>query len=218
MFLRFVVVCSFQSGMQTVRASFTVPGSDGVAAAVENDPFEPDDRLGREQRYMRFVDKSALVLKEHAPLEPASPAARTQALDSDESIALVEEVTDAANVSSESINNENNNNATNEQLTDDRSDVPNSIALLEDIVPGVNERHIKHENELLKLQEIAEQHEHDAAPAMPVVAARAGKYAKLVREQAAANLLADEANTSGTMSVEQWYHLHNAVEGRGECM
>uniref|UniRef100_A0A0K8U6F0 ZP domain-containing protein n=1 Tax=Bactrocera latifrons TaxID=174628 RepID=A0A0K8U6F0_BACLA len=205
---RFVVVCSFQSGMQTVRASFTVPGSDGVAAAVENDPFEPDDRLGREQRYMRFVDKSALVLKENAPLEPIAPAAHTHSLESDESIALVQEVTEAANVSSE-------RSVDNELLTVDSSDVPNSVALLEDIVPGVNEQHIKHENVMPKLQEIDEQHEHDAAPTVPVMAARAAKYAKLVREQAVANLLADEANTSGTMSVEQWYHLHNKVEGRG---
>ncbi|KAM8717306.1 hypothetical protein ACLKA7_004069 [Drosophila subpalustris] len=64
---RFVVVCSYQSGIQTVRASFTVPGKNaGVAAAVEhNDPFQPDDeRLGRELRHMRFVNKSELVLKE----------------------------------------------------------------------------------------------------------------------------------------------------------
>lgn len=205
------MVCSFQSGMQTVRASFTVPGSDGVAAAVENDPFEPDDRLGREQRHMRFVDKSALVLKEHAPLEPIAPAARTQSLESDESIALVQEVTDAANSSSES-------SVANELLTVDNTDVPNSVAMLEDIVPGINEQHIKHENAMLKLQEIDEQHEDDGAPKVPVMAARAAKYAKLVREQAVANLLADETNTSGTMSVEQWYHLHNTVEGRGECL
>ncbi|EDW25456.1 GL26417 [Drosophila persimilis] len=65
---RFVVVCSYQSGMQTVRASFTVPGKNGVAAAYEpNDPFEPDDddqRLGRELRQMRYVNKSELVLRE----------------------------------------------------------------------------------------------------------------------------------------------------------
>lgn len=53
--------------MQTVRASFTVPGKNGVAAAYEpNDPFEPDDdqRLGRELRQMRYVNKSELVLRE----------------------------------------------------------------------------------------------------------------------------------------------------------
>lgn len=63
---RFVVVCSYQSGIQTVRASFTVPGKNGVAAAVEqNDPFQPDDeRLGRELRQMRYVNKTELVLKE----------------------------------------------------------------------------------------------------------------------------------------------------------
>ncbi|XP_055917677.1 uncharacterized protein LOC129949953 [Eupeodes corollae] len=91
---RFVVVCSFQSGMQTVRASFTVPGKGGVAAAVENDPFEPD-RMGREQRQMNFVDKSGLILKE----EPSS-----------------EEVVTAA-----------------------------TVAIVEDIIPGVNEQDIKHE-------------------------------------------------------------------------
>ncbi|XP_011178563.2 uncharacterized protein LOC105209699 [Zeugodacus cucurbitae] len=212
---RFVVVCSFQSGMQTVRASFTVPGSDGVAAPVENDPFEPDDRLGREQRHMRFVDKSALVLKEHTPLEPAAPAAHTQALESDESIALVQEVTDSANISAEGRSNESSNNAANELLAVDGNDAPNSVAMLEDIVPGVNEQHIKHADEELKLQEMDEQHEYAAVPTVPVTAARAAKYAKLVREQAAANLLADAANTSGTMSVEQWYHLHNTAEGRG---
>jgi len=67
LFVSFVVVCSYQSGIQTVRASFTVPGKNaGVAAAVEpNDPFQPDDeRLGRELRHMRYVNKSELVLKE----------------------------------------------------------------------------------------------------------------------------------------------------------
>ncbi|XP_041451872.1 uncharacterized protein LOC111080565 isoform X1 [Drosophila obscura] len=71
---RFVVVCSYQSGMQTVRASFTVPGKSGVAAAYEpNDPFEPDDdqRLGRELRQMRYVNKSELVLRE-SESEPES--------------------------------------------------------------------------------------------------------------------------------------------------
>jgi len=53
--------------MQTVRASFTVPGKNGVAAAYEpNDPFEPDEdqRLGRELRPMRYVNKTELVLRE----------------------------------------------------------------------------------------------------------------------------------------------------------
>ncbi|EDW12956.2 uncharacterized protein Dmoj_GI17958 [Drosophila mojavensis] len=73
---RFVVVCSYQSGMQTVRASFTVPGKHGVAAAIEpNDPFQPDDeRLGRELRHMRFVNKSELVLKESEPESEEQPA------------------------------------------------------------------------------------------------------------------------------------------------
>ncbi|XP_053959372.1 uncharacterized protein LOC128863957 [Anastrepha ludens] len=210
---RFVVVCSFQSGMQTVRASFTVPGSDGVAAPVDNDPFEPDDRLGREQRYMHFVDKSALVLKEPAPLEPAPPAAHTQALASDESVALVEEVIDTANSSYRY--NDNTNNVASELSAVDSNDVPNSVALLEDIVPGVNEQHIKHEDKVLKLQAVDEQPEVEVQPTMRVVAARAAKYAKLVREQAAANLLADEVNASGVLGVEQWYHLRNSVDGRG---
>ncbi|XP_030240462.1 uncharacterized protein LOC115562660 [Drosophila navojoa] len=73
---RFVVVCSYQSGMQTVRASFTVPGKHGVAAAIEpNDPFQPDDeRLGRELRHMRFVNKSELVLKESESESVEQPA------------------------------------------------------------------------------------------------------------------------------------------------
>lgn len=62
--------------MQTVRASFTVPGKHGVAAAIEpNDPFQPDDeRLGRELRHMRFVNKSELVLKESEPESEEQPA------------------------------------------------------------------------------------------------------------------------------------------------
>ncbi|XP_030557004.1 uncharacterized protein LOC115759991 [Drosophila novamexicana] len=74
---RFVVVCSYQSGMQTVRASFTVPGKNaGVAAAIEpNDPFQPDEeRLGRELRHMRFVNKSELVLKETEEESVEQPA------------------------------------------------------------------------------------------------------------------------------------------------
>lgn len=75
-----MVVCSYQSGIQTVRASFTVPGKHaGVAAAVEpNDPFQPDEeRLGRELRHMRFVNKSELVLKE-SHREQESPELQTE--------------------------------------------------------------------------------------------------------------------------------------------
>lgn len=63
--------------MQTVRASFTVPGKNaGVAAAIEpNDPFQPDEeRLGRELRHMRFVNKSELVLKETEEESVEQPA------------------------------------------------------------------------------------------------------------------------------------------------
>ncbi|KAH8419455.1 hypothetical protein KR222_002614, partial [Zaprionus bogoriensis] len=75
---RFVVVCSYQSGIQTVRASFTVPGKHaGVAAAVEpNDPFQPDEeRLGRELRHMRYVNRSELVLREPPSEESAEQPA-----------------------------------------------------------------------------------------------------------------------------------------------
>ncbi|XP_067623633.1 uncharacterized protein [Eurosta solidaginis] len=201
---RFVVVCSFQSGMQTVRASFTVPGSDGVASAVENDPFEPDDRLGREQRFMRFVDKSALILKEHTPLEPASPAARTQLQDSDESLALVEEITDTFNESSASSTTKENNNL-------EHSDVPNSVVLLEDIVPGVNEQGIKHENDVLKLQVLDEKLENE----MRLMTTRGANYAKLIREHEEANLLVDEANSRNLLDMERLYHMRSAGEGRG---
>ncbi|XP_055838272.1 uncharacterized protein LOC129906518 [Episyrphus balteatus] len=125
---RFVVVCSFQSGMQTVRASFTVPGKGGVAAAVENDPFEPD-RMGREQRQMNFVDKSGLVLKEEASVDE-------------------EEVSTMA-----------------------------TVAIVEDIIPGVNEEDIKHE------PTEAEENEE------PVMYHRQAKFAKLI------NQLDDERGT-----------------------
>ncbi|KAH8321249.1 hypothetical protein KR059_008488 [Drosophila kikkawai] len=86
---RFVVVCSYQSGMQTVRASFTVPGKNGVAAAYEpNDPFEPDEdqRLGRELRQMRYVNKTELVLK-----EPESESQTDTESESGEQATVVEE-------------------------------------------------------------------------------------------------------------------------------
>jgi len=85
----FVVVCSYQSGMQTVRASFTVPGKNGVAAAYEpNDPFEPDEdqRLGRELRQMRYVNKTELVLR-----EPESASDSQSETESVEQAAVVEE-------------------------------------------------------------------------------------------------------------------------------
>jgi len=85
----FVVVCSYQSGMQTVRASFTVPGKNGVAAAYEpNDPFEPDEdqRLGRELRQMRYVNKTELVLR-----EPESSSDSQSETESVEQAAVVEQ-------------------------------------------------------------------------------------------------------------------------------
>lgn len=83
-----MVVCSYQSGIQTVRASFTVPGKHaGVAAAVEpNDPFQPDEeRLGRELRHMRFVNKSELVLKE-SNRQQESPELQTESQEESESV------------------------------------------------------------------------------------------------------------------------------------
>lgn len=89
-----MVVCSYQSGIQTVRASFTVPGKHaGVAAAVEpNDPFQPDDeRLGRELRHMRFVNKSELVLKESAAEEESQASEAESLSESVEQPASVQE-------------------------------------------------------------------------------------------------------------------------------
>ncbi|KAH8249273.1 hypothetical protein KR032_007999 [Drosophila birchii] len=89
---RFVVVCSYQSGMQTVRASFTVPGKNGVAAAYEpNDPFEPDEdqRLGRELRQMRYVNKTELVLREPESEPQTNPESESE---SGEQATVVEEI------------------------------------------------------------------------------------------------------------------------------
>ncbi|KAH8255368.1 hypothetical protein KR038_001680 [Drosophila bunnanda] len=91
---RFVVVCSYQSGMQTVRASFTVPGKNGVAAAYEpNDPFEPDEdqRLGRELRQMRYVNKTELVLREPESEPQADPKDPESESESGEQATVVEE-------------------------------------------------------------------------------------------------------------------------------
>ncbi|XP_037903073.1 uncharacterized protein LOC119646633 [Hermetia illucens] len=58
---RFVVVCTFQSGIQTVRASFSIPGKGKASSVVIP---EESERSGRERQF-RMVDKSALILKEH---------------------------------------------------------------------------------------------------------------------------------------------------------
>uniref|UniRef100_A0A6P4EV79 Uncharacterized protein LOC108044492 n=1 Tax=Drosophila rhopaloa TaxID=1041015 RepID=A0A6P4EV79_DRORH len=90
---RFVVVCSYQSGMQTVRASFSVPGKNGVAAAYEpNDPFQPDEdqRLGRELRQMRYVNKTELVLREPADSSQSDPQSDSES-ESVEQAAVVEQ-------------------------------------------------------------------------------------------------------------------------------
>lgn len=95
-----MVVCSYQSGIQTVRASFTVPGKHaGVAAAVEpNDPFQPDEeRLGRELRHMRFVNKSELVLKE-SNREQESPELQAQSQEESQEESESESVEQPASV------------------------------------------------------------------------------------------------------------------------
>lgn len=127
---RFVVVCSFQSGMQTVRASFSVPGRGGVASVEENDPFQPDSdeyRMGRGQRFMKFVDKSGLVLKEdNEVMENMNKSKEIEA--------LVKEIKD---------NKEHKNE--NEIMPLKTSSEENTVAILKNIVPGINENEIKHE-------------------------------------------------------------------------
>lgn len=112
-----------------MRASFSVPGKGGVAA-VQNDPFEEDERTGRGLKPVRYVDKSELVLKETTEDNVAS----------EETEAMVEEMDNPT------INYNNS-----EALKLD--DTTNAVAILENIIPGVNEDHIKTET-----KEIDEQH------------------------------------------------------------
>ena len=117
--------------MQTVRASFSVPGRGGVASVEENDPFQPDseeNRMGRGQRLMKYVDKSALVLKEED--DDAVADLSIAAKSSEESEALVKEIKEAHNST--------------QQQTAMADDVQNTVAMLENIVPGLNEQDIKH--------------------------------------------------------------------------
>ncbi|KAM7354319.1 uncharacterized protein ACRADG_006043 [Cochliomyia hominivorax] len=116
---RFVVVCSYQSGLQTVRASFSVPGRGG-ASAVQQEHYEEEERMGRGLKPMRYVDKSELVLKETDSDTAAS----------EETEAIIEEMD----------NPTINYNHSKSLATDDTT---NAVATLENIIPGVNEEHIK---------------------------------------------------------------------------
>lgn len=112
--------------MQTVRASFTVPGKVGVAAAVQNDPFEPDERTGREDRQMRYVNKSALVMKEQSAFEEISTE-----------VGVTASVKEVQNPELDFIDSSKR-----------AKDATVTTAIPEDIIPGVNEQHIGHDNEL----------------------------------------------------------------------
>ncbi|XP_061401108.1 uncharacterized protein LOC133336848 [Musca vetustissima] len=143
---RFVVVCSYQSGMQTVRASFSVPGRGGAVAAT-HDSLEEEERMGRGLKPFRFVDKSELILKENNEEESATPL-------SEEIEAVVEEmdnptvasslnqteITQAAASAGEAADTTSNEEV---MAANDDEDATNAVAILENIIPGVNEDHIK---------------------------------------------------------------------------
>lgn len=68
---RFLVICSYQAEMLTVRASFLVPGKGGAAAAAaETSPewqkIAQPSRNARERQF-NLVGRNALVLKENDP-------------------------------------------------------------------------------------------------------------------------------------------------------
>lgn len=129
---RFVVVCSYQSGMQTVRASFSVPGKGGVAAVEHSN--DDEDRKGRLLQPPKFVDKSELVLKENNDEDLSSLT--TEKNEANETEALVKEIENhslQANETETIISMQNSS----------EHDVLSAIAWLENIVPNVNEDHIK---------------------------------------------------------------------------
>ncbi|XP_065357815.1 uncharacterized protein LOC135951981 [Calliphora vicina] len=130
---RFVVVCSYQSGLQTVRASFSVPGRGG-ASAVQQDHYDEEERMGRGLKPMRYVDKSGLVLK-----ETDTDTTENNAVASEESPAMVEEMDNPAIYDNNSVENDAL------QATDDTT---NAVATLENIIPGLNEEHIKQQTEV----------------------------------------------------------------------
>ena len=62
---RFLVVCSYQHDMLTVRASFSVPGKGGVETSPEWQKIsQPPSRNARERQF-KLVGRNALVLKEN---------------------------------------------------------------------------------------------------------------------------------------------------------
>ncbi|KAL9929014.1 uncharacterized protein ACN427_009111 isoform 2-T2 [Glossina fuscipes fuscipes] len=129
---RFVVVCSYQSGMQTVRASFSVPGKGGVAAVEHSN--DDEDRKGRLLESPKFVDKSELVLKENSDEDLSSLT--TEKTEANETEALVKEIENHslhANETETIISMQNSS----------EHDVLSAVAWLENIVPNVNEDHIK---------------------------------------------------------------------------
>lgn len=63
---RFLVVCSYQSEMLTVRASFLVPGKGGVETSPEWQRIAQPSRNARERQF-KLVGRNALVLKDNDP-------------------------------------------------------------------------------------------------------------------------------------------------------
>lgn len=124
-FNRFVVVCSYQSGLQTVRASFSVPGRGGASAVhSDHDGREEEERMGRGLKPMRYVDKSALILKESEATEDN--------VASEETMATVEQMDNPT------INY--NSSATNAWAANDAT---SAVAALESSLAGENEERIK---------------------------------------------------------------------------
>ncbi|XP_058979945.1 uncharacterized protein LOC101900435 [Musca domestica] len=145
---RFVVVCSYQSGMQTVRASFSVPGRGGAVAAA-HESIEEEERMGRGLKPFRFVDKSELILKEN---DVDTEEAATQS--SEETEALVQEmdnptVDSGLNQTEVTVATTNHEaevagkNHHQEDEANEEEDATNAVAILENIIPGVNEDHIR---------------------------------------------------------------------------
>ncbi|XP_034100941.1 uncharacterized protein LOC117565774 [Drosophila albomicans] len=178
---RFVVVCSYQSGIQTVRASFTVPGKNsGVAAAVEqNDPFQPDDeRLGRELRQMRYVNKSELVLKEPAyeSIEQPAVVMETKAPELDEGQGQLEEE------SQQSTDEEEEEEEVDE--TEQLAQKPQQKPLTANRQQGQRALSLSRLNELNNLASALDVEAADEAPAQGRLLEQLGtKYAKLVVDQ-----------------------------------
>ncbi|KNC22947.1 hypothetical protein FF38_13751 [Lucilia cuprina] len=125
---------SYQSGLQTVRASFSVPGRGG-ASAVQQDHYDEEERMGRGLKPMRYVDKSELVLKETTENNRVGASEETQA--------MVEEMDNPTINYNNSLHDDNDDASL--VTTDD--DQTNAVATLENIIPGINEEHIKHQQQ-----------------------------------------------------------------------